>query len=121
MKLRSLAHCLVLALFMAAGTLSAFVSPAKAGYGMPGGENAAMEAGMPCCPSDDGKTPDCATHCPALNLCLIKSFASGAGKSFVNLVLPVVAVIALEDDAARSSRLSEPPARPPRTVSIAGA
>ncbi|QEL22247.1 hypothetical protein FQV39_06460 [Bosea sp. F3-2] len=116
MKLRLLAHCLVLAVFVAATVLAAFVSPAQASFGrmdvmetvMP------MDVGMPCCPTDQGKAKDCTTNCPALSFCLAKCFASEP-TSFVTLVQPVIAQLVLAgDDAARMSRPFEPPARPPR-------
>lgn len=117
MKLRLLAHSLVLALFLTATVAAAFVNPAAAGYGRAGSVEAAMamDAGMPCCPSDQGKAKDCATNCPALSFCLAKCFLSEP-TAFVTLVRPVVAVLGLGgDDAARASRPFEPPARPPRT------
>lgn len=117
MKLRLLAHCLVLALFVTATVLAAAVSPATAGYGRMDGMEAAvaMDADMPCCPPDQGKAKDCATNCPALSFCLAKCFASEP-TAFVTLALPVVAVLGLAgDDAARGSRPFEPPARPPRS------
>lgn len=117
MKLRLLAHCLVLALFVTATVLSASVSPAQAGYGRTDAveEAMAMDADMPCCPPDQGKAKDCTTNCPALSFCLAKGFASEPSE-FVALVQPVVAVLGLAgDDAARVSRPYEPPARPPRT------
>ncbi len=114
---RLLAHCLVLALFVTATVLAAFVSPATAGYGRTGVVETAMamDADMPCCPPDQGKAKDCASNCPALSFCLAKSFAS-APTAFVSLVQPVVAELGLAgDDAARASRPFEPPARPPRS------
>jgi hypothetical protein len=116
MKLRLLAHCLVLALFVTASVLTAFVSPAGAGYGGMDAEAAMpMDADMPCCPPDQGKAKDCTTNCPALSFCLAKCFASEP-TAFVTLLQSVVAVLGLAgDDAARASRPFEPPARPPRT------
>ncbi len=117
MKLRLLAHCLVLALFVTATVLAAFVSPAGAGYGRTDAMEAAMtmDADMPCCPPDQGKAKDCTTNCPALSFCLTKCFASEP-TGFVTLVQPVVAVLGLAgDDVAHASRPFEPPARPPRT------
>ncbi|MGX1742427.1 hypothetical protein ACWIEX_12815 [Bosea sp. NPDC055353] len=117
MKLRLLAHCLVLALFVMATVLAAFVSPAQAGYGRTDITEAAMsmDADMPCCPTDQGKAKDCATNCPALSFCLAKCFPSEP-TAFVTLVQPVIAMIGLfSDDSARASRPFEPPARPPRT------
>lgn len=117
MKLRLLAHCLALALFVTANVLAAFVSPAAAGHGRTDAVEAAMpmDVGMPCCPPDQGKAKDCATNCPALSFCLAKCFPSEP-TAFVTLVQPVVAVLGLGgDDAARASRPFEPPARPPRT------
>lgn len=116
MKLRLLAHCLVLALFVTATVLAAFVSPVTAGYGRMDAVEAAMamDAGMPGCPPDQGKAKDCATNCPAASFCLAKGFASEP-TAFVMLVQPVVAELGLAgDDAARASRPFEPPARPPR-------
>jgi hypothetical protein len=116
MKLRLLAHCLVLALFVTASVLTAVVSPAKAGYGRMDVESATtMDADMPCCPPDQGKAKDCMTNCPALSLCLAKGFTSEP-MAFITLVQPAVAVLGLAgDDAARASRPFETPARPPRT------
>lgn len=117
MKVRPIAHCLVLALFVTASILAAFVSPAAAGYGRTDIVEAAvtMDADMPCCPSDQGRAKDCATNCPALSFCLAKCFASAPTAS-VRLVQPVVAELGLPgDDSARASRPFEPPARPPRT------
>lgn len=117
MKLRLLAHCLVLALFVTASVLTAFVSPAAAGYGRTDAVESAlpMDADMPCCPPDQGKAKDCATNCPAMSFCLAKGFASEP-TAFVTLVQPVVTVLGLaSDDATRASRPFEPPARPPRT------
>lgn len=117
MKLRLLANCLVLALFVMATTLAAFVSPATAGYGRPDAVEAAMtmDVDMPCCPPDQGKAKDCTTSCPALSFCLAKSFVSEP-TAFVTLIQPVVAALGLSgDDSARASRPFEPPARPPRS------
>jgi hypothetical protein len=117
MKLRLLAHCLVLALFVTASVLTAFVSPAKAGFGRTDAAEVAMpmDADMPCCPSDQDKAKDCATNCPALSFCLAKCFAS-APTDFVMLVQPIIAQLGLGgDDADHVSRPFEPPARPPRT------
>jgi hypothetical protein len=117
MKLRRLAHCLVLALFVTATALAAVVSPAMAGYGRADAVEAAMpmDADMSCCPPDQGKAKDCATTCPALSFCLAKCFGSEP-TTFATLVQPVVTVLGLAgDDAARASRPYEPPARPPRT------
>ena len=123
MKLRFLAHCLVLALFVTASVLAAFVSPAKAGYGRMNVEAAMpMATDMPCCPSDQGGPQGCTTDCPALSFCLTKCFASEPVKVFATFAQPIVAVLGLAgDDAARASRPFEPPARPPRTQGIAGA
>lgn len=115
MKARLLVHCLVLALFVTASVLTAFVSPVEAGYGGVDARAATtMDAGMPCCPPDQGKAKDCTANCPALSFCLAKGFASEPA-AFVTLVQPVVAVLGLAgDDAAHASRPFEPPARPPR-------
>jgi hypothetical protein len=123
MKLRLLAHCLVLALFITASVLTAFVSPAKAGYdGMDAEAAMPMAVDMPCCPSDRDKSQDCTTNCPALSFCLAKCFASEPAGTFVILPRSIVAVLGLAgDDATRASRPFEPPARPPRTQGIAGA
>jgi len=117
MKLRLLAHSLVLALFVTATILAAFVSPAKAGFGPMDAMEAAMpmDIGMPCCPTDQGKAKDCSTNCPALSFCLAKCFASEPA-SFVTLVQPIIGELGLVgDDADRMSRPFEPPSRPPRT------
>ena len=117
MKLRLLAHCLILALFVTATVLAAFVSPAQAGYGRMDAMEAAMpmDADMPCCPPDQGKAKDCTTNCPALSFCLAKCFPSEP-TAFIPLVQPGVAMLGLGgDDATRDSRPIEPPARPPRT------
>jgi len=117
MKLRLLAHCLVLALFVMATVLAAFVSPAQAGYDRMETMEAAMsmDADMPCCPPDQGKAKDCTTNCPALSFCLAKCFP-GEPTGFVTLDQPVVAMLGVSsDDSARASRPFEPPARPPRT------
>lgn len=116
MKLRLLAHCLVLALFVTATVLAAFVSPAKAGFGRTDAVDMAMpmDGAMPCCPPDQGKGKDCAINCPALSFCLAKCFASEPA-SFVRLVQPIVAQLGLSgDDVDHVSRPFEPPARPPR-------
>lgn len=123
MKLRLLAHCLVLALFVTASVLAAFVSPANAGYGRMKIEAAMpMTVDMPCCPSDQDKSQDCTTNCPALSFCLAKCFAGEPAKVFAILAQPIVALLGFAgDDAARASRPFEPPARPPRTQGIVGA
>jgi hypothetical protein len=117
MKLRLLAHCLVLALFVTATVLAAFVSPATAGYGRTDAVEAAMpmDADMACCPPDQGKAKDCATNCPALSFCLAKCFASEP-TVFARVDRPFVATLGLAaNEALRISRPGEPPARPPRT------
>lgn len=117
MKLRLLAHCLVLALFVTATLLAAFVSPVTASYGRIDAAEMAMpmDGAMPCCPPDQGKAKDCTTNCPALSFCLAKCFASEP-TAFVTLVQPVVAARGLAgNDAAQTSMPFEPPARPPRT------
>lgn len=116
MKLRLLTHALILALFLTAGVLASYVSPAKAGMARDAvGVEQSMEAGMPCCPSDQDGPRDCATNCPALTFCLAKCFAGGNARS-VALPGPVMAVIAfLGDDAERVSQTFAPPARPPRS------
>jgi len=117
MKLRLLAHCLVLALFVTATVLAGVVTPASAGFGqMDAGETAmSMDVAMPCCPTDQGSSKDCTTNCPALSFCLAKCFASEP-TDFVKLVRPVIAQLGLGgDDADHVSRPFEPPARPPRT------
>lgn len=115
MKLRVLAHCLVLALFVTATMLAAVVSPAQAGYARVDVEAATpMATDMPCCPPDQEKSQDCAKNCLALSFCLTKCFASEP-TAFVTLSLPIAAVLGLAgDDTARASRPFEPPARPPR-------
>lgn len=116
MKLRLLTHALVLALFLTAGVLAAYVSPATAGMARnAAGVEQTMEAGMPCCPSDQDGPKDCTTNCPALTFCLAKCFAGATARS-VALPGPVIAVIALlGDDAERASQGFVPPARPPRS------
>lgn len=115
MKLRPLTHGLILALFMLAGVLASFVSPASAGVArdMIGVEQS-MEAGMPCCPSDPGGPKDCTTNCPALTFCLAKSSIGGSDRSVV-LQRPGVATVGVAgDDAERATQTFAPPARPPR-------
>lgn len=117
MKLRRLAHCLVLALFVTATILAGFASPASVGLGRAEAMEVAMPMGaeMPCCPIAQDKSKDCATNCPALSFCLTKCFASEP-TTFITLVQPVVAELGLTgDDAAHASQPFEPPARPPRT------
>lgn len=116
MKLQLLTHALILALFLTAGVLAAYVSPATVGIAPADvGVEQTMEAGMPCCPSDRDGPKDCATNCPALTFCLAKCFAGGTAKSVV-LSDPVVAVIALlGDDAERASQTFALPPRPPRS------
>lgn len=117
MKLRLLAHCLVLALFVTATVLAGVISPASAGLGRTDAVETAMpmDADMPCCPPDQGKAQDCMTSCPALSFCLSKCFASEP-TAFARLVQPVIAELGFAgDDAARASRPFEPPARPPRS------
>lgn len=117
MKLRLLAHCLVLGLFVTATVLAGFVSPAGAGYGQTDAVEAAMpmDADMACCPLDQGKAKDCTTNCAALSFCLTKCFAIEPA-AFVMLVQPVITELGLaRDDAMHASRPFEPPARPPRT------
>lgn len=117
MKLRLVAHCLILALFVAATTLAAFVSPARAGFERADTVEMAMlmDGAMPCCPTDHKKAKDCTTNCPALSFCLTKCFASEP-TSFVTLARAFVAELGLTgDEATRQSRPFEPPARPPRS------
>ena len=116
MKLRLVTHALILALFLTAGVLAAYVSPATAGLARDSaGVEQRMEAGMPCCPSDQDGPKDCTTNCPALTFCLAKCFAGGTTKS-VAIAGPVMAVVApLGDDAKRTSQSFAPPARPPRS------
>ncbi len=116
MKLRLFTHALILALFLTAGVLAAYVSPATAGMARDAvGVQQTMEAGMPCCPSDQDGPKDCTTNCPALTFCLAKCFTSGSVKSVV-LPGPVTAVVGLMgDDAERESQSFAPPARPPRS------
>jgi hypothetical protein len=123
MKLRLLAHCLVLALFVTASVLTAFVSPAKAGYGRVEVEaTMPMASDMPCCPPDQTGPQDCKTTCPALTFCLAKCFASEPLQAFAKLALPIIVALGMTgDDAAQASRPFEPPARPPRTQGSAGA
>lgn len=116
MKLRLVAHCLVLGLFVTGTILAAFVSPAAAGFGRANAVEMAMpmDGAMPCCPTDQGNAKDCTTNCPALSFCLAKCFASEPA-SFVMLARPIVAEPELAaDDAINRSRPFEPPARPPR-------
>lgn len=115
MKLRLLTHALILALFLTAGVLAAYVSPATAGMARDAGVEQGMEAGMPCCPSDQDGPRDCATNCPALTFCLAKCSAGGTART-VALPGPVMAVSALMgDDAERASLSFAPPPRPPRS------
>lgn len=116
MKLRLLTHALILALFLTAGVLAAYVSPATAGMARDAaGVEQSMEAGMPCCPSDRDGPKDCATNCPALTFCLAKCFVGRSTKS-VALPGPVMAAIAfLGDDVERASQTFAPPPRPPRS------
>jgi len=116
MKLRLLMHALILALFLTAGVLASYASPAKAGFARTAvGVEESMEAGMPCCPSDQGGPKDCTTNCPALTFCLGKSSAGGSGR-FVVMQRPVVTVVGRAgDDAERVSQSFAPPARPPRS------
>lgn len=117
MKLRLLAHCLVLALFVTATILAGVVAPASAAFGRTDAMEMAMpmDAGMPCCPTDRGKSQDCTTNCPALSFCLAKCFAS-APSDFIKFAQPAIAQLGLGgDDADRASRPFEPPARPPRS------
>jgi hypothetical protein len=117
MKLRLLAHCLVLALFVTASVVTAFVSPATAGYGRTEAVEAAMsmDAGMPCCPPDQGKAKDCTTNCPAVSFCLAKCFASEPPASATVVQAFVVTLGFAGNEALRISRPGEPPARPPRS------
>lgn len=116
MKLRLLTHELILALFLTAGLLAAYVSPATAGMARDAiGVERSMEAGMPCCPSDQDGPKDCTSNCPALTFCLAKTFTGGTAKS---VALPGPALIVgalLGDDAERASQGFAPPARPPRS------
>ncbi|WP_054210536.1 hypothetical protein [Bosea vaviloviae] len=116
MMLRPFTHALILALFLTAGVLAAYVSPATAGMARDAaGVEQTMEAGMPCCPSDQDGPKDCTTNCPALTFCLAKCFASRSVK-FVALPRSVMAVVSLMgDDAERASHTFAPPARPPRS------
>ncbi|WP_156367132.1 hypothetical protein [Bosea thiooxidans] len=117
MKLRLVTHCLILALFVAATTLAAFVSPVTAGFERADTVEMAMpmDGTMPCCPTDHDKAKDCTTNCPALSFCVAKCFASEP-TSFVTLPRTFVAELSLSgDEARRQSRPFEPPARPPRS------
>lgn len=116
MQLRLLTHALILALFLTAGVLASYVSPASAGMARDvAGVEQTMEVGMPCCPSDQDGPKDCTTNCPALTFCLAKCFAGGTTKS-VALPDPVMAAVTrLGDDAERTSQPFAPPARPPRS------
>lgn len=116
MSFRVVTHALILALFLTASVLAAYVSPATAGMARDAvGLEQTMEAGMRCCPSDQGGPKDCTTNCPALTFCLAKCFAGGSVKSVV-FPGPVMAVVGLmSDDAERESQSSAPPARPPRS------
>lgn len=117
MKLRRLAHCLVLTLFVTATMLAAVVSPAKAGYARMDAEAMMpMAADMPCCPPEQERSQDCTKGCLALSFCLTKCFAAEPASSLTALSLPIVRVVGLVgDDAARDTRPFGPPARPPRT------
>ncbi|WP_324131971.1 hypothetical protein [Bosea sp. (in: a-proteobacteria)] len=116
MKLRLLTHALILALFLTAGVLAAYVSPATAGMARDAaGIEQTMEADMPCCPSDQNGPKDCTTNCPALTFCLAKCFVGGTAKA-IALAGQVMAVVALlGDDAERASQNFVPPTRPPRS------
>jgi hypothetical protein len=116
MQIRVLTHALILALFLTAGVLASYVSPATAGMARDAaGVEQTMEAGMPCCPSDQGGPKDCTTNCPALTFCLAKCSAGGTART-VALPGPVTAVSALMgDDAERASQSFAPPPRPPRS------
>lgn len=117
MKLRRLAHCLVLTLFVTATMLAAVVSPAKAGYARMDAEAMMpMPADMPCCPPDQERSQDCTKGCLALSFCLTKCFAAAPASSLATVSFPITGGIGLVgDDAARASRPFGPPARPPRT------
>lgn len=116
MKLRLLTYALILALFLTAGVLAAYVSPATAGMARDAaGVEQTMEAGMPCCPSDQDGPKDCTTNCPALTFCLAKCFVGGPISS-VALPGPVTAVVGLMgNDTERATQGFAPPARPPRS------
>ena len=115
MRFRISLHALILALFLTASVLAAYVTPATAGMTREAvGVEDTMEAGMPCCPSDQDGPKDCTSNCPSLTFCLAKAFAGGTAKA-VALPRPVMAVIALlGNDAERASQSFAPPARPPR-------
>ncbi len=116
MKLRLLTHALVLALYLTAGVLAAYVSPASAGMAREAaGVEQTMEAGMPCCPSDQDGPKDCTTNCPALTFCLAKTFTGGTARSVASPSPVIVLVALMGDDAERASRNSPPLPRPPRS------
>lgn len=116
MRFRLLTHVLVLALFVTATMMAAFVPPAKAGYGGMGGETlAAMSAEMPCCPNAKDKQPDCTTNCLAVSFCLAKCYSS-APTGPAPVVQAFVLLLRLAgNETLRVSRPAEPPARPPRS------
>ncbi|MGO4668204.1 hypothetical protein [Bosea sp. 2RAB26] len=117
MKLRRLAHRLVLTLFVTATMLAAVVSPVTAGYARMDAEAVMpMATDMPCCPPDQERSQDCTKGCLALSFCLTKCFAAEPASSLTALSRPILGLAALAgDDAARASRPLGPPARPPRT------
>lgn len=115
MNSRLLLHALLLALYLVAGILASYVSPANAGEDRDVAEvEQSMETGMPCCPSAED-APNCATNCPALTFCFAKCSPSGSFK-FASLPRPVIVVVRLTcDDAERASQSCAPLARPPRS------
>jgi hypothetical protein len=119
MKLRLLAHCLVLALFIIATSLAAVVSPAKAGHGGMGAEVMAVEMagdGMPCCPTSGPVMPDCQKDCPLASICLAKCMTNLASEVSATWPVDLAAdslVPARVDGAALSAPELLP--RPPRT------
>lgn len=124
MKLRLLAHSLVLALFVTATLLTAIVAPTKAGAARMDAEAMAeMQGDMSCCPSDrQAKQPDCASDCPARGFCLTKCVSSEPALAVSTMKLPVLSDLCpAGDDARPASRPFEPPTRPPRMNDIAGA
>jgi len=63
MTFRLSLHALILALFLTASILAAYVSPATAGMARDAvGIEQTMEASMPCCPSDQNGPKDCTTN-----------------------------------------------------------
>lgn len=119
-------NCFFLALFLLSGLLAAIVSPASAGQEQTHRQQtmpeAAMTAGMPCCPTDPAETPDCGADCSTMRLCQAGCLANGPPKAFSLVVRPITSSPGpARNDLTSAWRPFEPPARPPRTCEIAGA